>query len=302
MNWNGYDYTRKCIESLLKISYHNFNILLVDNASTDLSGKKLSEEFNNLIYFQNRENLGFTGGNNLGISYALEKGFDLIMLLNNDTEVEPDFLEHLVKSIEANKECGAVQPKILYWHDRKLIWNAGGVYNKWLGWPITVGLRKRDAKKFQQSRYVDWISGCCILLKSSVVRKVGLLDEKYFAYFEDVDWSIRIKAAGYSLLYQPKSTIYHIAGASGKSKIKNKEGYLNPIIHYYDIRNHLYLILKHSKNLIFAINIVFQIIKICSYCAYFILRGRWNKLHSAIRGFKDGLKLYRRDYSFERRN
>lgn len=291
VNWNGYAFTQKCILSLNRLNYTNFKIILVDNASEDGSGEKLAKDFPGVIFIQSKINAGFTGGNNLGLKYAIDRGYDYCMLLNNDTEVESDFLGPLVNFLEENFNYAAAQPKIFFLKNRELIWNAGGKYYSWLGITRTIGLGKTDSEDFSKVSKVDWITGCCILVKTKVIEKVGLLDEKFFAYFEDVDWSFRFRSHGYNLAYVPQSKIYHVAGASSKAEVKMKGGKLNPIIHYYDTRNHLYLVRKHADGIIFIINLFVQFIKIIGYSIYFIVRGKWTKLSFALRGFYHGFKL-----------
>jgi GT2 family glycosyltransferase len=291
VNWNGYTYTQQCLQSLNSITYSNIKIILVDNASEDNSVQRLTKEFPHVIFHQNPSNLGFTGGNNAGFDIAHSLGSKYIMLLNNDTKVNYDFLEPLVNYLEQNETCAAVQPKIFYLHNPNLLWNAGGRFYPWLGITKTIGLNKTDSEQYNKIKSTDWISGCCILFKSKVIKEVGLFDDNFFAYYEDVDLSLRIKKHGFDLAYIPESKIYHVAGAASKSEVKTKEGNLNPIIHYYDTRNHLYLLRKHHNGLKFLINLFFQSTKISAYCIYFILRGRWNKLSHASRGFCEGFKL-----------
>lgn len=291
VNWNGYEFTSACINSLLKISYPNYKIILVDNGSQDKSGTRLKKEFDDITLISLKENLGFCGGNNAGMRYAVQNNYDYCLLLNNDTETEAQFLEHLVEGLNKNPKCAAIQPKIYYMHNKQLLWNAGGLYNSHLGIPSTIGLNKKNKPLYDESRFTDWITGCCILIKTSVIKEIGLLDEQFFAYFEDVDWSLRMRKAGYKLLYEPRSVIYHVAGASSKSSEKNKEGKLNPIIHYYNVRNHLYLIRKHSKGLNRISSFTFQFLKIIAYSLYFSIRLRFKKLKFALKGFKDGFKM-----------
>jgi GT2 family glycosyltransferase len=138
--------------------------------------------------------------------------------------------------------------------------------------------------------FTEWISGCCILVRVSVVKKVGLLDDRFFAYFEDVDWSIRMTNLGYKLGVVPESIIYHYSSGSSKKNNTSLEGNLSPYVHYLNIRNHIYLIRKHT----FFNSIgswIFQIQKITSYSIYFILRGRFGKFKMVWRGILDGIKI-----------
>ena len=288
VNWKKYNLTSKCIDSLNKSNYKNFKIILVDNEYSEKSLIDLRNKHKELIVFKEKNNLGFAGGNNIGIRYALENDYDYIMLLNNDTEVKENFILPLVERIEKDHFLGAVQPLILNFSNKSIIWNAGGKLNKFLGLTSTRLNNNKLNSSIVFDDYTDWISGCCILIKSEILTKVGLLDEKFFNYYEDVDWSLRMKNLGYDLGFVKESIIYHHGSSSSKNK-KNKEGVISSKIHYFNIRNHILLLKKH-KNLFNFFGIVFfQIIKITSYIFYFLIRFRFNKLTMVLKGLKHGL-------------
>ena len=288
VNWKKYNLTSKCIDSLKKSNYKNFKIILVDNEYSEKSLIDLRNKHKELIVFKEKNNLGFAGGNNIGIRYALENDYDYIMLLNNDTEVKENFILPLVERIEKDHFLGAVQPLILNFSNKSIIWNAGGKLNKFLGITSTRLNNNKLNSSIVFDDYTDWISGCCILIKSEILTKVGLLDEKFFNYYEDVDWSLRMKSLGYDLGFVKESIIYHHGSSSSKNK-KTKEGVISSKIHYFNIRNHILLLKKH-KNLFNFFGIVFfQIIKTTSYIFYFLIRFRFNKLIMVLKGLKHGL-------------
>jgi GT2 family glycosyltransferase len=288
VNWNGYELTKACLESLNELRYSNFQLILVDNGSVDGSGEKLKTEFPDITLLISPENIGFTGGNNLGIEWALDHFFDQVLLLNNDTLVEPDFLDPLVSFLEQNSEYGAVQPKIMFEAKRDKLWNAGGGYFNWLEMTWSIGIGKTDAGQFNQEKDTPWITGCAILVKSAVIRQAGMLDKRFFAYYEDVEWSFRIKKSGFKLRYLPQSKIYHVAGGSSK-KIKTKEGEVPPILHYYRTRNHLFLIRSHSNPLSFVLSLSYQTLKNAAFILYLGLNGRFQKVNAILKGHYEGL-------------
>ncbi|MEX2593004.1 MAG: glycosyltransferase family 2 protein [Anditalea sp.] len=290
VNWNGYDLTQICIHSIFKINYKNYRVILVDNASADQSGAKLKIEFGDTIdYIQNEYNLGFSGGNNVGIRYALERRFEYVMELNNDTEVDPDFLTRLINSIHEKDEYGAAQPLILYTADKSKIWNAGGVYNSVLGLSFTREKNKSNDKNLS-SKDTDWITGCCFLMKAEVVKQAGLLKEVFFfGSFEDVDMSLRIRELGYKLWYEHSAVIYHSVGQSSKSKVKGKEGYLNSKLHYLVNRNQMFFIRMHVDGVFLPIAYLIQIFKMLLYSVYFLGRWRPKKFIDALKGFYHGI-------------
>lgn len=289
INWNAYADTADCLNSLKQIDYKNFKVVLVDNFSSDNSAIKLKKEFTDIHLIQNNNNLGFTGGNNKGLEYALEQDFEYVLLLNNDTVVEHDFLSILVNSIQKEDSYAAVQPKIYFNDKRRLIWSAGGKYIPWLGLMKTRGFEALDNGQFNNEEDVDWLTGCTMLVKSEVIRKIGMLSEVYFLYFEDMDWSFRMKKEGYVLKFCPAAKIYHKASVSSKEKFEGLKGVLKPFFHYFFTRNHLFFLRRNSKWYLWITSMMYQIYKLFSYSAYFILRGRFKKLSAFLSGFIDGL-------------
>ena len=152
VNWNGYELSKACLESLKQLQYSNFQTVLVDNGSIDKSGEKLKSEFPEITLLTSVENIGFTGGNNLGIQWALDHDFGHVLLLNNDTLVDPNFLNPLVSFLEKNPDYGAVQPKIMLEAERDKLWNAGGGYFKWLEMTWSIGIGKIDVGQFNKKR------------------------------------------------------------------------------------------------------------------------------------------------------
>ena len=290
INWNCFDYTHECLVSLEKLDYAAAEVILVDNASTDDSLLKLKREHPNLHFVQNDENLGFTGGNNSGIKYALEKGFEYLLLLNNDTIVQPDFLSVLIQSIDNKAEFAAAQPKIFYNHDRNMLWHAGGIYFGIFSRPWVVGYRRKDKARYNKQKEVDWITGCAFLVKSNVVREIGATSELFFyGCYDDVEWSLRMRDAGYKLLYCPQSVIYHAVTVASKNKSVEKEGLLKPYFHYLVSRNHWILLRLRSRNVYRITSYFYQFIKFIAYTVYFIIRNRPTKLKAYLHGFIHGI-------------
>lgn len=289
VNWNSYSVTSDCIHSLGLMSYKDYDIILVDNASKDNSGQLLKDQFPHIQLIQAESNLGFTGGNNLGMNYAIRQDYPYMILLNNDTFVENNFLEILVRYMDDHANVGAIQPLIYFNHNRKLVWNAGSVFNKWLGNTRSVNYNQILKEKNNQIKEVDWITGCALFTRSSILKETGLLAENLFIYYEDVDLSFRIKKAGYKLIMHPQSVIYHIAGMSNKTKTKGKEGYVNPIVHYLNVRNRIWFLKKYTSPLYFASSFLFNFFYIIALIGYFAMRLRLNKLKTILKAVKDGL-------------
>ncbi len=289
INWNSFKYTNDCLNSLSEIDYENKRVIVVDNNSNDTSLRELKAIHQWVDYVENDDNLGFTGGNNEGIKYALDKGIDYLLLLNNDTLVESNFLSELIPFFQ-DPSIGAVQPKIFYEHDRQLIWNAGGRFNKVFMISPTIGLDKRDSEVYNNDMSVDWITGCAFLVRADVVEKIGLTSDVYFyGCYDDVDWSLRIKKAGYKLWYCPKSVVYHAVGMAMKSDEPSKEGVLKPFFHYLANRNHIFFVRRHVKPLFWFTAYAYQVVKFFGYSGYFLYKKRYRKLKAFIHGFFHGI-------------
>ncbi len=282
VNWNGFAYTKACLASLEKVNNPAFQVVLVDNASQEPEGEQLKALFPQVHLIANSENLGFTGGNNVGIRYALAQGFDQVLLLNNDTLVDPDFLTPLQACLQ-KPGYGAAQPLICFAQDPETLWSAGGKWNSLLGRAITLGDRAPLSSYQSKSTELDWATGCCMLVSREVLLQVGLLPEPYFAYFEDVEWSLRIRKAGFKIRLAENSKIYHEAGAA--SKKQHAEGTLSPKVFYFHVRNQLFLLREQRVVLGFA----YHLIRFKLWVVYFLIRGRFQKLSAVVQGLRDGL-------------
>lgn len=281
--------TKQCLHSLRALKYRSFQVIVVDNASSDGSAEILAKEFPEIVLLTSTTNLGFAGGNNLGFRYVFEHHFPYILMLNNDTIVEPDFLDHLMQYMETHPDTGAIQPRIHFEHDRSLIWNGGSKHAVWTGFLYAKDIHRKPGKRSLQLQKVDWITGCAFLIRTSVLQQTGLLAENMFMYSEDVDLSMRIKKMGYTLIYHPQAVIYHIAGMSNKTTTKGKEGYVHPLVHYYNQRNRLWILKKYTPIYALPTVIICNFFYIILIIGYFALRGRFNKLKAVLKAVKDGL-------------
>ena len=288
LNWNSYEHTFNCIKSLNNFESGRFDIIVVDNGSEDGSLQKLQHEFDDVIFLANDRNMGFAGGNNRGFDYAIEKKYEYVMMLNNDVFVDHHFLFHLLNYMGLHSEVGAIQPKIFFNNDRTKVWNGGSRYASFFGWTYSRNYMRKEGRMQKTLHEVDWITGCALLTRTSILKEVGLLNEKFFIYYEDVDLSFRIKKAGYKLIFHPDSVIYHIAGMSNKSKKKGPEGYANSIVHYLNFRNHLWLLRTWTRWYEWPTTLITYLAYSFAVMAYFALRFRWKKLAAVVRGITDG--------------
>ena len=285
VNWKKYDITSSCIESILNSTNSNFKIILVDNESDNKKVKNFKYR-DEIKIIQNKKNEGFSKANNIGIDYALKNNFDYTILINNDTIVEKNLIEVLLKTAQA-KNFSVVQPLILKYNGKE-IWNAGGRINYFFGNFIT---RKKVGNSLNSSHELtEWLTGCCCLFKTKIFKEIGKLDESFFAYYEDVDFSLRLKKHGYKIGFTSKTHLYHYESFSSISN-NSKGGKLSPHIHYLNIRNHILILKKHSYLFNPFGTRLYQIFKIISYSIYFIFRLRFTKLNMVYKGLLDSYKI-----------
>lgn len=236
-NYNGWQDTVQCLESLQKQTYRDFEIILLDDASTNDSVQQLQKHLTeNTVFLPQEANSGFAAVNNVGMRRALADGCDWVLLLNNDTVVAPDFLEMLLRQTPA----GAVScPKMLFLDPPDEIWFAGGELDRATGKVKHLGGHEKDGPAFAEKKQVSFITFCCVLLPRQVVEEVGFLDETLFMYCEDVDYCIRLADAGVPMWLLPDARIWHKAGGSAGGMLSV----------YYITRNTLYLTCKGKSAL-----------------------------------------------------
>ncbi len=275
VNYNGYQDTVDCVKSLLNSKIQT-DIFVVDNASKNDEAEKLERDFSTVTIIKSDKNLGFSGANNLAIQRAIEADYDYVMLLNNDTEIASDMVELLLS--EASENC-VVVPSMYYFSEREKLWYAGGKISKFKG-----GARHfYRTKKSLKNHYVSFATGCCMLIHSSVFQLVGLLDERYFMYCEDVDFCIRLARAGIKIRYIPQAKLWHKVGrASGGDKSKFNI--------YYGTRNRLYLIQTFRKEYYFT---AYPFTMLTRYVKIFLAKlkrnGKDSAYGKAIKDYKNGV-------------
>lgn len=317
LNYNGWEDTIECLESLLAIDYENYQVIIVDNKSTDNSVdeikrwakdiyikkvdfKEIEQKYKNLTYIEysketaekggneksekyleslksnekfvlikSDENYGFAGGNNIGIRYALNCGADYIMLLNNDTVVTTSFLKPLIESINTVDNAGIASGKIYDYYNRdKYI--AGGYIDLIKG----SGYHYYN-KNSSCIENVSFLSGCLWLIKREVFEEVGLLDENFFLYVEDVEFCYRVVRSGKKLLYNPNSVIYH--------KESKSTGKKSPLVIYYNTRNRLYFVNKCYES--FYRKVIFYLFFFTTRIIKMLTKKNYRK--HIIKGFLD---------------
>lgn len=214
-NWNGADMIAATLTSLAKQTYEHI-IIVVDNGSIDNSVELIEREFHEVVLLKNPTNLGFAGGVNTGIRYAIEEGFDAIALLNNDAVVDKDWLKWLVSDLDTYSEVGIATCKLIS-ADKLHLDSTGDIYTTW-GIPYPRGRDEKTGTQYDSNPWVFGASGGASLYRSEMLQNIGLFDEDFFAYYEDVDISFRAQLAGWKVRYEPKAHAFHATSSTG-SKI-----------------------------------------------------------------------------------
>jgi len=275
LNYNQLKVTCEFIESTKLLSYKNYEIILVDNASTENPTSFISANYPDVKLIVNTKNLGFTGGNNVGIQAA--KG-DYYFIVNNDTEVTTDLLERLLEPFLSDNTVGMVSPKIRYFSNPTLIQYAGFTeVNPFTGRNKPIGGKEEDNGQHDTPGYTPYAHGAAMLVKKEVVEKVGMFPDIFFIYYEELDWSAHTRRAGYKIYYQPKALIYH-----KESITMGKESALKA---YYHNRNRILFMRRNTSSLQFTFFFIFlTFVIIPKTSLVYLVKGKMTHLKNFFRG------------------
>lgn len=244
LDYNAGKYIDACLQSLLKLEHCNYSVLVIDNASTDGSGKLIAKKYPDFKVIFSDSNLGYAGGNNLGLKFAIENGYGAAWIINPDIVVNKDALSQLVKLAQASERIAAVGSKVYfqagyeYHKDRytkkdlgHVIWYGGGKMDWENVYAIHTGMNEVDHGQYDSLVEVDFLTGASMLVKTEVLKKVGLIDEKYFLYYEENDLCQRVRQAGFVLQYCPGSIVWH---ANAQATVAGSS-----LVDYYTTRNRM---------------------------------------------------------------
>ena len=244
LNYNGKHLLPDCLDSLALQTFSDFETLVIDNGSTDGSKELLATMYPWVSVLALEKNLGFSAAYNVCIREALERDFGFVVLLNNDTWVAKDFLAELLQAIQGDDCIGAVCPKIYFAARPETIWYAGGDFSLWTCRPRHRGWKELDRGQFDTARQITLATGCAMLVRCSALQEVGLLDEQFWAYLEDVEWSVRFLKSGYKLSFAPKARVWHRCGETSVKKLGSGS---QALPQYLSTRNALLLARKHAR-------------------------------------------------------
>ncbi|WP_422858843.1 glycosyltransferase family 2 protein [Flagellimonas sp. S174] len=281
INYNESDVTLDLLESARNLTYPNYEIIVVDNASPNDNPDIIKEKYPEIRLIKSPENLGFAGGNNLGVKEA--KG-EYLLFINNDTIVPPDFIQPLVETLQSDEKIGMVSPKIKFHWDPTLIQYAGYTpMNKWTIRNNSIGYHQKDNGDFDEPKETQSIHGAAMMVPKKVVDEVGMMTEIYFLYYEEHDWAEMVKRAGYKIYYQPKTHILHKESVS--------TGKFSPLKTYYISRNRILFARRNFKPLSLGVSLLFQcLVSIPKNTLQFLIKREFAHLNAFWRAITWNLR------------
>jgi GT2 family glycosyltransferase len=236
LNTNRRDDTLECLESLMASTHRTQLALVLDNQSTDGSVPAIHTRFPSVEVIELRENKGYAGNNNVGIQAALERGADWVFVLNEDTVLAPTCVRELLSVANADASIGIVGPLVYHHDEPRVIQSAGGgLSDRWEG--FHHGQNEPDIGRFQEPHSVQWITGCGILVRRAVIEQIGGIDERFFIYWEETEWCLRARKAGWRIVQVPAAKMWH----KGVQRVYRPK----PSVTYYATRNRLLMLLTH---------------------------------------------------------
>lgn len=233
LNWNGKDDCLECLQSVERIEYPNFEIVVVDNGSTDDSVPAIRMRFPSVTLIETGENLGYAGGNNVGLREAVTAGADYVLLLNNDTVVDPHILRAFLSAAESFPKGGMFSGKVYFYSEPTKIWYAGAKWSAERSTFTHVGYQLLDnTNEFNRVEETDFAQGCALLVSVETINRIGFLEERFFVNYEEIDWSYRARAVGFKCVFVPQAKVWHKISASFG-------GTESPVRRYFLLRNRL---------------------------------------------------------------
>ncbi len=279
VTWNGKEDVFDLMESFKKITYKNYDIIAVDNASTDGTQKEFKKKYGKTAtIIENEKNLGLEGGTNVGMKEALKRGSKYVLSINNDMIVKPDFLDHLVEVMEDDPKIAIAQPKLYYMEPKNVIWCAGCKY-RFYGYKI-LNQDEVDTGQADQIKFIDAPDGS-FLFRGKTLKEEGLLDGNFFIIHGEVDWCMRVAKKGYKFLYVPKSVVWHKVGGTFKTQTK-----ASVVCTYYNIRNWL-ITIKKNKSFPYYFGVLFSELTFLAFLRF--IKYLKNKQPNLIKVYHDAV-------------
>jgi GT2 family glycosyltransferase len=285
LNWNGGDDILDCLESVFESDHKAVEVLVVDNGSVDGSSDVIRLRFPQAQFIDNTRNLGFAKGSNQGMEWALGRGVRYVLLLNGDARLHPDAISELLAAVVVGDDAIVACPRMYLGYSvdgMNRLWFAYGTVKLWAGVFQNPAFNQIDSPRWSQPKDMEYASGCCMLIPARILQKIGMLDESFFAYCEDIDFSLRARRAGFRLKYVPTAQLWH--GSANRTDRTRTANY-----RYLATRNNLWVVRKHGSRL--EVLTCFCVLPLRSLfrIGRMMTGAEWGSLVAELKGIRDGL-------------
>jgi GT2 family glycosyltransferase len=285
VNWNRYEDTVACVRSLERSTYPLARVVVLDNGSTDGSGDRLERDLQRggVEVLRNPRNEGFAGGANACLRHALAAGADLVFVVNNDTEVDSECVRLLVEALASDTEAALAGPAILFHSRPDCVWQGGGRFSRLRAGIVVPGKGRRAAELPDRPERVSFLTWCAVLVTRRALERVGVLDPAYYFYYEDVDFSLRVREAGMRMTFVPRARVWHKIGDVARERT-------SPFVLYHLGRSCTLLFRKRFRGLYACYGIALQYLLYTPHRLYQVLRGGagLESVRAWFQGLRDG--------------
>ncbi len=285
LSYDGRDLVLRAVASLRRMRYPRYDLVVVDNGSRDGTREALAAAFPEVAALRAEENLGISGGLNLGILWALERGYDYLLLLNNDIEADPEMLFEMVRVAEGDPAIGCVGPKTYYHADPECLWSAGGIIRFKESVTRERGMGRLDRGQYDRTEEVDYVNGCAMLVRASVVAEVGLWDPIYHVSVEDADWCMRMRRRGYRCFYAHRARLWHMVSPT--------TGGYKPARTFQTGRSTAIFVRRYARPWQWVTVLVFFALAVPAALLRELPRGNAGAVLAKLKGFLAGLRVPR---------
>jgi GT2 family glycosyltransferase len=285
LNWNGGDEIQDCLKSVFESTHRAIEIVIVDNGSVDGSSAAIRLRFPRTHFISNSRNLGFARGSNQGMEWALERGMRYVLLLNGDARLHPNAIRELLIASAQENDTVVACPRMYLGSASSAVnrlWFAYGTVKLWAGWFGNPASNQVDSPHWALPMDMDYASGCCMLIPEHILQSVGMLDESFFAYCEDIDWSIRIRKSGFRLRYVPTARLWH---GRDQSTARTRTA----MYRYLATRNNLWVVRKHGSRLELFTCLCVLPLRSLFRIAGMVAGTDWDSIAAELKGIKDGI-------------
>ena len=285
LNWNGGEDILDCLASVFSSTHKALEVVIVDNGSVDGSSATIRERYPTVHIITNRQNLGFARGSNQGMEWAVNRGVPYALLLNGDARLHPKAIGELLAAARKGNDAIVPCPKMYLWtpgDENDRLWFAVGTVKLWAGLFQNPAFNQVDSELWSQEQNMEYASGCCMLIPATILKQAGMLDDAYFAYCEDIEFSLRVRKAGFHLRYVPDAHLWH-----GSKRPTNRTR--TATYRYLSTRNNLWVVRRHGSRLDFLSCLCILPLRSLFRIAKLAAKRNWSGISAEARGIRDGI-------------